>query len=849
MSLIDVAQNRWRTVLSILFFILIAGAFSYVAIPKESDPDIAIPIIYVTLNHSGISPADSERLLIRPIEDKLKSIEGVKEMRSEAFDGGGFVLLEFEAGFDSDKAIDNVREKVDFAKVNLPDDSDEPIISEVNLSLFPVLNIALHGNVTTATLQKLSEDLSDAIESISEVLQVDEVGKLTEQIEIVIDPKRIEIYELDIAHILSAIQLGNRLVAAGSMRSEQSQFNIKVPGLVETQDDLNAFPLVTQGDSVLTVSDIADVRLSYKDPEGVARTFGKPAIVLKVVKRTGKNIIDTIAKVRHVVGQVTSTWPESVSVTISQDQSNQINDMLLSLQNNVLSAVLLVMIVIIGVLGLRSGLLVGVAIPGSFLTGVLVLYLLGVTVNVVVLFSLILSVGILVDGAIVICEYADRKIRAEVPFLQAYSQAARHMAWPIGASTATTLAAFLPLLFWPGLVGEFMKFLPVTLISVLSASLLMALIFLPVLGVQMMRFQHWVQRWVSIVEGFISKYYDNYISKKSNIVTKPEMFQKKQILAQAQLNNGHETVDNGMLYQLPTKGMTAIYVKTLKTVLQWPILTIMGAFCLMVLSIVSYIKFGQEVEFFPEVDPEQISLHIGARGDLSIIQKARLVGEAEQRILELHRKTGEFLNITALVGQAGKGGEDRANDVIGVVDMELINWRKRRNSRAIIHDVRTIVEDIPGLRFELRYRKAGPPRGKAVHLEFYNGTAQGRINAVEKTRNFFESNQIFVDIEDSIPLTGVEWNLEIDRAQASKFDVNIDIIGKMIRLFTQGLKLSEFRSDQSRDEVEIVARAPKQLRSIDELDAIRIVTANGNVPISDFVRREGQLKTGALKKG
>ncbi|MEM7071488.1 MAG: efflux RND transporter permease subunit, partial [Pseudomonadota bacterium] len=594
-----------------------------------------------------------------------------------------------------------------------------------------------------------------------------------------------------------------------------------------------------------------------------ARSFGKPAIVLKVVKRTGKNIIDTIAKVKDRVEAVSQKWPSEVRITISQDQSSNIRDMLASLQNNVLSAILLVMLIIILALGLRSGLLVSIAIPGSFLTGILVLYLLGITVNIVVLFSLILSIGILVDGAIVVSEYADRQLQLNHAPDQAYSIAARHMSWPIIASISTTLAAFLPLMFWPGLVGEFMKFLPLTLIAVLIASLFMALLFLPVLGTTILRlekgllefFKHASPKFESAFKKFC-KPLINQVLQRLNINLKwiPAFsVNQRSRLKESNLINADDAPKN--TYQnhketvipLPLSGISGGYIKILRVVLKWPLVVILSAIGLLLLLMASYHQYGKGVEFFPKVDPSQMSLHIAARGNLSLKEKSDIVAQAEQKILELHQKNNEFLSITSLIGKAGSG-DDRANDVIGVINMELVNWRQRRPTEPIIHEVRQAVKEIAGARFELRYQRAGPPRGKPIHLEISSGTPRQQQHMIYRIRSFLENHEKIVDIEDSLPLPSIEWRIDIDRAEAGKFGITVEDVGHFVRLLTKGLKFSDFRPDDNPDEVDIVMLAPQRLRSLNELQSMRIMTPHGPIPLSNFASLQAVPQTGTLRR-
>ena len=462
--------------------ILTAGVISYIDIPKEADPDIPIPIIYILLKHDGISPEDSERQLLQSIEPKLRSIEGVKEVRSSAYTGGANIILEFDAGFDSSKALYEVRERVDIGKADLPPDTKEPIIKEVNLNLFPVLIVTLSGNIPERTLLKYARNLRDELEGISSVLEANLTGARKELVEIIVNPAQLDSYKIDAIQVIQTIARSNLLIAAGTLDAGNGRFPIKVPGLYEDLPSILEQPLKVSGDSVVTIGDIASVRKSFKDPSSIARLAGEKSLGIEIKKRSGENIIETVKRVQSVVETTSKNWPDGLKYTFSQDRSTNIKTMLRELQNNIISAVLLVMIIIVGALGWRSGALVGMAIPGSFLLGILVLSLLGLSINIVVLFSLILSVGMLVDGAIVVTEFADRQQKRGFLRREAYKTAAKRMALPIIASTATTLAAFFPLIFWPGIVGEFMKFLPITLVAVLSASLIMALIFVPTIG-------------------------------------------------------------------------------------------------------------------------------------------------------------------------------------------------------------------------------------------------------------------------------------------------------------------------------------------------------------------------------
>lgn len=864
MSVIDAAMSRSRTVLSLLMFILIAGFLAYVAIPKESDPDINIPIIYVSMHHDGISPEDAERLLVRPMEQELRSIEGMKEMRSTAYQGGANVLLEFEAGFDADEALDDVREKVDLAKPELPDDTDEPTVNEVNFSLFPVLNITLSGSVGERVLLKLARDLKDEVEAVAEVLEVNIVGDREEAVELVIDPVLLDSYEIQAEALLESVGRSNTLIAAGNLDTGQGRFAIKLPGLLETSQDILDLTVKQQGDAVVRVRDITTVKRTFKDPETFARIDGKPALVLEVTKRTGENIIETIGKVRAVVGEISATWPEGVSVGFSQDQSNNIRQMLTDLQNNVLSAILLVMIVIVGALGVRGGLLVGIAIPGSFLAGILFLYTMGFTVNIVVLFSLILAVGMLVDGAIVVTEYADRKLAEGLSRRDAYGAAAKRMAWPIIASTATTLAAFMPLLFWPGVVGEFMKFMPITLIATLTASLAMALVFVPVLGANFSAIAVIAITAVlssiggMLGQGLAGAFLPDLPGPMAALAGLLLAFYPALKIGKwvgRRLDRPVEVSDNAQLLAgggeedslANLRGFTRIYVYVLNLALARPGVVLFLALATMVGGYTAYGTFGKGVEFFPDVEPEQLIVNVHARGNMSVFERDVLVAEVEQEILKLQDEHGEFKTIYTSAGNFEVRDED-AEDIVGKIQLEFVDWFQRRPADRVKADIQERTAGLAGIFVEVREPEAGPPVGKPVHIQLSSRNPALLDPAGQMVRDYLETLDGLEAIEDSSPIPGIEWELSVDRAQASKFGADIALVGNFIQLVTKGLKVSDFRPDDADDEVDIVVRFPEEYRTLDQLDRIRVSTSTGSIPVGNFLERSAQQKTGLLRR-
>ncbi|PLY16880.1 MAG: MFS transporter [Sedimenticola sp.] len=802
-SIIDAAFSRGRTVVLTFIMIILMGGSAYLNIPKESEPDVPIPTIYVTITHDGISPGDAERLLIRPMEKELQSIEGIKEMRSTAAEGFASVILEFDAGFDADQAIQDVREKVDIAKAQLPPDSDEPRVTEINVALFPVITVVLSGTAPERTLINIARDLQDKIEALPGVLEVDIGGDRQEVMEVTADPSVMETYNISYSDIYNLVQRNNRLVAAGALETGAGRMVLKVPGVIENIEDVLNLPVKVVGSTVVTFKDVATVKRTFKDAEGYARVGGDPAVVLEISKRSGANIIETIETVREIIESEQSVWPQGVAVSYLQDKSKQIRDMLGDLQNNVLSAIVLVMIVIIAALGTRPAILVGLAIPGSFLAGILVLNGMGYTLNMVVLFSLILVVGMLVDGAIVTTELADRKMAEGIERKQAYAQAALRMSWPIIASTATTLAVFVPLIFWPGVVGEFMKYLPITVLVTLIASLTMALVFIPVLG--------------GVLGGGKS-------SDSSNLAA----------IAAA---------ESGDLAHI--RGFSGSYLRGLGLLLRHPAKTFGVAVFCMVGAYAAYIGFGRGVEFFPAVEPDFAQVQVQARGDLSVQERDALVRRVEQRLLDV----SELKTVYArTIGGGGQWQGDIPEDVIGVIQLEFTHWRERRPAAEILPELRQKTADIAGILIQIREQESGPSAGKPIQIELSAREPEKLNTAVERMRGLLVEMGGFVDVEDSRPLPGIEWRLNVDREQAARYGADIALLGDAVKMITSGVKLAEYRPDDADEELDIRLRFPADERNLERLNLLRVPTVQGQIPISNFIALEPAQNTGTLNR-
>jgi multidrug efflux pump len=798
-GIIELAMLRSRTVVLSLVVVLIGGLVAYVTIPKEAEPDIEIPIIYVSIVHEGISPEDAERLLVRPMEQELRSIEGVKEMTANAYEGGANVQLEFDAGIDTKRALQDVREKTDLAQAKLPGETEEPTVNEVKMSRFdPMLVLNLAGNVPERTLTTIAKDLKEKLEAVPGVLEVNLIGTREELMEVVVDPLAMESYGLDQAQIIQFVSRNNRLVAAGALNAREGRFPVKVPGVFESAEDVLGLPVKAVGERVVHFGDIDQVRRTYKDAESVARLNGKPALAIEVVQRAGANVLETIADVRDLLAEEQAYWPAEIEIVASRDKSKDVNDMLTELQNNVLSAVLLVFIVIIGILGIRSALLVGVAIPGSFLLGILLIGSFGITINMMVLFALIMAVGMLVDGAIVVTEMADRRMAEGDSRYDAYSRAAVRMAWPIIASTCTTLAAFVPLALWPGTSGEFMKYLPITLIAVLSASLFMALLFVPTRG------------------AIFGRTGANTEEARRNLTV----------------------AETGDLDEV--SGLTGRYVQFLKKSMRHPWRNVAAVSALLVTVYSAFFLFGKGIEYFPDVEQPFGMVEIRARGDLSIEERDGLVREVEERLLGMPEI--EFLY--AKTGSSNRGAEDQ----IGSLTLNYVHWDQRRSADEIFVDIHERTKDLVGILIETRKPDPGPPIGKPIRIEFSSRFQDALDNAVTRVRAHLEMQPDVVNIEDSRPLPGIEWQIMVDRAEAARFGADISLVGSMVQLVTNGIKIGEYRPDDSDDEIDIRVRYPEDSRSLAQIDELRIPSDRGLVPISTFIERVPAQQVGTIRR-
>ena len=801
-NIIDYIMQARRTIVFLMAIIISIGSLTYINIAKDAEPDIDIPFIYITVPHQGISPEDSERLIVRPLENQLKTIEGIEEMNGSASNGFGSVLLEFDINFDKDKALGDVREKVDMVKSKLPQDAEEPIVLEFNMAELPTIVVSLSGDVPDRTLFYHAKRLQTKLESIPGILEAVVTGDREDLMEILVSPSKLENYNISLMDLIKSITGNNRLVAAGSIDKGQGKFSIKVPAVYESAQDVYNLVIFSSGDGAVTLGDVAEIRKTYKDTESFARVNGRPAVALQVKKRIGENVLEINEKVRLEAEEYVENLSENIEINFTSDNSDYILEMLKSLQAAVTNAIISVMILVIGALGIRSALMVGISIPTSFLMAISLLALSGGYINMMVMFGLLVSVGLLVDGSIVMVEYADRKMAEGSNRLDAYTQSYKRMIWPIISSTATTLAAFLPLILWPGVSGQFMKWMPFMVSLVLVSSLFSALIFIPVMG---------------------------------SIFGKTE---KKDI---AKLNNKFDLRN--------LSGFTKIYIDILQKLIKTPIVTVISSIGIVIILFNLYANFNAGARFSVEGDTNQMTVHIIARGNLSPSQKLGIALDVE----DIVRTVNGIKTTSTLIGgesaeQMIMSDSESRSDEIAMMMIELKPVHERRHADILRQEILEKTSILPGVIVESYKVERKPESGKDIQIELTSSNNLQLTKVTESISNKLKSMNGIMEVDDTRSLPGIEWIINVDRELAGKYGVDVSIIGSIIQLVTNGILVDKYRPDDSEDEVDIRVRFPRDYRQLEQFDQLRIPTPDGAIPLSNFVKREPQQKVTSIER-
>ena len=806
-ALIDGALKRRKVVLAVTAIASLFGFFAYMAMPREANPDIPVPFVSVTVPYPGVSPEDAERLLVRPLERELQSLEGMKEMNGIATQNAAIVFMEFEVNFNKDKVLQDVRAKVDLARGRFPPDAEEPIIEENNVNDDPVLGIMLYGAAPERALYERARALQERLEGLPGVLRTELGGGRQELLEVTIDPVRMEAANVTAGELAQVIARNNQLVPAGNVQTAQGKFAVKVPGVIERPEDILALPVKRNGDRVITVGDIGEVRRTFKEGDRITRYNGQPAFAIDVVKRSGANVLDTVQSVRDVVEEDKKRWPETIAVDFTYDESEFILRGLSVLESGLMVATILVMTIIVATLGVRQGLMVGLSIPACFMLAFLMLNGIGVTLNQMVMFGLILAVGILVDGGIVVVEYADRKMAEGMERGEAFRAAATRMFWPVVNGTLTTLCAFVPFMFWNSIAGKFMSFLPLTLFFVLGASIFVALIFTPSFG---------------------------------------SIFGRKAGVDEEALEEINKS-EHGDPRQM--RGFMGRYANLLWFAGQHPGRFLAGGLALVVAILVWFGATPHRTEFFLDQDPEFATIWVKARGYLSPEAADVMVREVEQRLRGLKGMHSMYVRSGAFSG-FGFGGPP--NDAVGRIRVDFVDFEERHELGVrgvdIVEDLRKRVGEVPGVQTEVRLPQGGPPTGKDIQVELRGHDPVALDQAADTIKARFMSDPQLIEQEDSRTSPGIEWNFTVDREAAGRYGVDVLSVGQAIQFVTGGILAGRFRPDDADDELDIRVRFPAENRNMAAFDQLKINTAQGPVPASYFVKRAPAQQVTAIQR-
>ncbi|MDA9932420.1 efflux RND transporter permease subunit [Gammaproteobacteria bacterium] len=779
-KIIDFALSKAKTTLMIAFMIIIAGSYARQEISIAASPNVQLPFISVSVYLDGASPNDTSRLIAKPLENRLMTITGVKNISSRSVLSFARIFLEFEVGYDMDKALVDIKQAVEETKYELPREAEDPQISEYSEASFPVMNISIVGKSSIRQKVFYAKDLKDKIEGIEEILEANLSGAPEEVLEGVINKSRMESYGVTLSDIYYSVANNNLIIPGGTQDTGKGSFNIEVPSVIESAQDVYSIPIKVTEDAIVTLGDIADIMRTFKDFTSYARVNGLDAVTLEVRLREGANAIDASNEIRNILEGYRNTLPENLKILISDDDTIYAVEMVKELNGNIITAVVLIMVLVIASMGFRVSMLVGLSIPFCFLFTYLTFYSLGMEINFLVMMGLLLGMGMLIDGAIVITEYADKKISEGLSRAEGYKMSSKRMFYPILASTGTTMAAFIPVMLWPGFTGQFMRYLPITVFTVLIGSLIYSLVLIPVLG--------------------------TYLGQTESTLNKKET---------------RESI---------FKKLTEFYGKRISKFVKNPIETCLAVLSLLLLIIMSYSYFGKGTIYFALVDPVQAEIQIKARGNYSALETKEIVELVEERFLAVEGLSSVYL-------RAGTEWWNSGADKIGGGFIEVAPAADRtRSGLEIMELLNKSVKDLPGIFVEITADIGGPSFDTPIELDILGNSEFAVNRAVDEVESYLRNVVTgLINITSTKPYPSVEWSVEVDKQKAAQLGVSVADVGALVQMLTNGFKVGEYRPDDSRDEVEIRARFPESDRTITGIQNLNVTTLKGLVPVSSFI--------------
>ena len=781
------AIKRQVAVMALLILLVIAGLYAYMTLPRESSPDITIPYVFVTTTYEGVSPEDMETLVTIPIERKLKGLADTEEIQATSSEGVSTVAVKFLPKVDIDDALQKVKDKVDQAMQDLPEDlPNDPYVQEVNFNDFPIIRVVLSGPFSLRRLKSFADDFEDRLESISGVLEARLSGGLEREIHVEFDLDRLAAYNLPFSNLINSVTKGNINMPGGSMDIGEAKYLVRVPEDYKNPAEIFNIVAYSVGGKQIYLRDVAFIRDSYKDPQTRSRINGESSVTLGVIKRSGENIIRICDEVKQAVEEMRPLMPPDLKIDVTSDESEFVNQMVSDLENNILSGLILVLAVIVLFIGGRSAVFVSMAIPYSMFITFGLLLSLDVTMNMIVLFSLILALGMLVDNGIVIVENIYRHMQQGESRLEAAKNGSDEVAWPVITSTLTTIGAFVPMLFWPGIMGEFMGYLPLTLILALSASLFVALVINPVMSAR-------------------------YQTVK--VVNKTDD-------------------DEEGAFPGPQPLVKRIYFRLLAWSLNHRFIVVLLAFLLLVASIGSFGVFGAGVEFFPETDPDWGTVTIKAPVGTNLDASDKLVAQVENIVKD-------YPDIEYVISTIGtSGGDPFSSGGVGThlseISLDFVDFEDRsRPSRELIPEIRDkVLAAIKGAEVQVDKSEEGPPTGPAINLEIAGDDIRVLGELAEKIRKLIRDIPGLADLKDNFVKGKPEIRVDIDKEKAALLGLDAYTIAYYIKAAINGVKVGVYR--EGKDEYDILTKIPEEQRhSVESLKRLTISGPNGEpIPVT-----------------
>ncbi|MFH1134825.1 MAG: efflux RND transporter permease subunit [Pseudomonadota bacterium] len=782
----QMAIKRQMAVLALLVLLVIAGLYAYIVLPRESHPDITIPYVFVTTTYEGVSPEDMETLITIPIERKLKGLSDTEEIQATSAEGISTVAVKFLPKVDIDDALQKVKDKVDQAMQDLPDDlPEDPYVQEVNFNEIPIIRVVLSGPFSLRRLKSFADDFEDKIESISGVLEARLSGGLEREIHVEFDLDRLAAYNLPFSNLINSVTKGNVNMPGGSMDIGEAKYLVRVPEDYKNPAEIFNIVAHSVGGKQIYLRDVAFIRDAYKDPQTRSRINGRTSVTLSVIKRSGENIVRICDDVKTAVEEMRPLMPPDLEIDVTSDESKFVRQMVSDLENNILSGLILVLAVIVIFIGGRSALFISLAIPYSMFITFVLLLALDVTLNTIVLFSLILALGMLVDNGIVIVENIYRHMQMGATREEAARSGSDEVAWPVITSTLTTIGAFIPMLFWPGIMGEFMGYLPLTLILALTASLFVALVINPVLSAR----------------------YQTVKPLKS-------------------------TLDEEGVFSGPQPLVKRIYFRGLTWSLDHRLVVVLVAVVLLVASVGLFGKFGKGVEFFPETDPDWGTVTIKAPVGTNLDASDELVRQAEEIV-------SEFKDLEYVIARAGTTGGDPfsgggSGTHLSEISLDFKEFNERsRSSLGIIDEIREkTLAAIKGAEVQVDKSEEGPPTGPPINLEISGDDIHVLGDLAEKIRKLIRDIPGLTDLKDNFVKGKPEIRVEIDKEKAAMLGLDAYTIAYYIKAAINGVKVGVYR--EGKDEYDILTKIPEaQRHSVESLKRITISGPKGEpIPVT-----------------